>query len=83
MKSNYPNPFNPTTTIVYTLPRQSKVTVQVFDMLGRNVATLVNTTQPAGEHSTQFDASKLASGVYVYKMTTPTVTIAKKMMLVK
>jgi endo-1,4-beta-xylanase len=83
LRQNYPNPFNPTTTIFYALPKQSKVTVDVYDMLGRKVVTLVDETKSAGEYSVQFDASKYASGVYIYKMSTPTVTIAKKMLFVK
>jgi hypothetical protein len=83
LRQNYPNPFNPTTTIFYALPKQSKVMVEVFDMLGRKVATLVVETKSSGEYSVQFDASKYASGVYIYKMSTSTVMIAKKMLIVK
>jgi enediyne biosynthesis protein E4 len=83
LKANYPNPFNPSTTITYALPEQSKVRVEVFDMLGRKIETLVDETKQAGEYSVQFTATDFASGVYVYKMTTPTITVARKMMLVK
>jgi hypothetical protein len=83
LKSNYPNPFNPTTKIAYSLPTATKVRLEVIDVLGRIVATLVNEAKQAGEYSTEFDGSKLGSGVYMYRLTTPEVSITKKMMLVK
>jgi len=65
----FPNPFNPTTTIAFELPEMSPVTIQVYDVLGRRVAMLVNTeTLPAGQHRIQFDASSMASGVYIVHM---------------
>jgi hypothetical protein len=70
LKQNYPNPFNPSTTIRYAIPegtRQS-VSLQVFDVLGRLVATLVDDLKPAGVHAVQFDGSGLASGVYFYRL---------------
>jgi len=63
---NYPNPFNPQTTINYQLSRSGQVRLTVSDVLGREVATLVNEHQPVGRYSVQFDGSKLASGVYLY-----------------
>jgi len=83
LEQNYPNPFNPSTTIVFDLPYQSHVRLEVFDILGRKVATLVDRTMQAGEFTAEFNASKLGSGVYVYRLTTPESTIAKKMLLVK
>ncbi len=65
---NYPNPFNPATTIRYELPAVSEVKLSVFDMLGREVASLVNERRDAGVHEVRFDASHLASGVYLYRL---------------
>jgi hypothetical protein len=83
LAQNYPNPFNPTTTIRYQLPTATTVKLSVFDMLGRELATLVNARQPAGMYQVNFDARGLASGVYLYRLTTPEFTETKKMMLVK
>jgi hypothetical protein len=83
LSQNYPNPFNPTTKIAYAVPTATKVRLQIFDILGRKVATLVNETKQAGEYSVEFDASRLVSGVYMYQMTTPKTSITKKMILVK
>ncbi len=84
LSQNYPNPFNPTTKIDYTLMAGSKVTLAVYDVLGREVATIVNAYQPAGLHSVSFDASRLSSGIYIYTLKTSNgVTITKKMVLMK
>ncbi|MDF1611763.1 MAG: T9SS type A sorting domain-containing protein [Stygiobacter sp.] len=94
LKQNYPNPFNPTTTIKYTLPavilqnaEQSNndylVTLKVFDILGNEVATLVNEIQSAGNYEVKFDASKLSSGIYIYKLQTGKFLQTRKMLLVK
>jgi hypothetical protein len=80
---NYPNPFNPSTTINYSLAERSVVALRVYDVLGNEVASLVNTTQEAGTHSVKFDASKLASGLYVYTLNAGDFTSSKKMMLLK
>ena len=81
--NNYPNPFNPTTTITYSLPNDGFVTLKVYDMLGREVAELVSSQKFAGKYSVQFDASKFSSGMYVYKLSSDKFTAVKKMMLVK
>lgn len=83
LHQNFPNPFNPTTNIQFELSESSEVTLQVFDITGRRVATLVNGKQPAGQQTVQFDASALASGVYIYKLTTPNQTINRQMVLIK
>lgn len=83
LEQNYPNPFNPSTTINYTLAESSPVTIKVYDVLGSEVATLVNTTQEAGKHNITFDASKLASGLYIYTLNAGSFTSSKKMMLLK
>ncbi|HEY6435758.1 MAG TPA: T9SS type A sorting domain-containing protein, partial [Ignavibacteriaceae bacterium] len=68
LDQNYPNPFNPGTMISFSLPVDSKVGLRVFDVLGQEVATLVNTDLAAGQHSINFDASSLNSGVYIYNI---------------
>jgi hypothetical protein len=80
---NYPNPFNPSTQIQYVLPEASLVTLEVLNSVGQKVTELVNTQKPAGHHTATFDASGLSSGVYLYKLTTPSFTQTKKMLLVK
>jgi hypothetical protein len=80
---NYPNPFNPTTTIEYALPKSTDVTLTVYNLLGREVATLVNSKQKAGNHQVKFDAGSLASGVYFYRIETPEFNKVRKMMLIK
>ncbi|HCV44127.1 MAG TPA: peptidase S8 [Bacteroidetes bacterium] len=67
LDQNFPNPFNPTTQIQYQLPVESRVTLKVFDLLGREVATLVNDARPAGYHDAQWEAVSVASGVYFYR----------------
>ncbi|MBN1479649.1 T9SS type A sorting domain-containing protein [candidate division KSB1 bacterium] len=83
LQQNYPNPFNPTTTIAYSVAKNDHVQLKVYDMLGREVATLVNDVKPAGEYNVAFDASDLTSGVYVYTMTTGEQTFTNKMLLMK
>ncbi len=68
LQQNYPNPFNPTTTIAYELPFESKVKVEIFNILGQRVKTLINNTQHAGKYSMLWDAGNFASGVYIIKM---------------
>ena len=80
---NYPNPFNPSTQIQYTLPEATQVTLEVFNSVGKKVMKLVNGQKSAGDHIATFDASGLSSGLYLYKLTTPSFTETKKMLLVK
>lgn len=68
LNQNYPNPFNPSTTIRYAVPNESKVSISIFNLLGQEVATLVNDIKPAGYHEVQFNASALSSGVYLYRI---------------
>ena len=81
--ANYPNPFNPTTVIEFGLTRQANAQLHVYDLLGRRVATLVDGVLQAANYSVTFDASQLASGVYIYRLQTPDYAITKRMMLVK
>lgn len=83
LKQNYPNPFNPSTTIEYTLPRASFVTLTVYDLLGREIRTLVNEPQLPGNHSIVFDASKIPSGVYLYRLQSEHFSETRKMLLVR
>ncbi|MGM0739377.1 MAG: Ig-like domain-containing protein, partial [Bacteroidota bacterium] len=83
LEQNYPNPFNPTTLIGYELPVNSEVSLEVFDMLGRRVAVLVDGMVEAGSHQVNFDAARLSSGVYIYKLKAGSQTITRKMTLVK
>jgi hypothetical protein len=84
---NYPNPFNPETTIPFALAQRSQVTLKVFDLLGRNVATLVNGAMNAGQHSVSWNASQLASGLYFYRLEATagdkTYQSTRKLMLMK
>ncbi|MCA0444632.1 MAG: T9SS type A sorting domain-containing protein [Bacteroidetes bacterium] len=83
LSRNYPNPFNPSTTIKYSVANQGPVLVKVFDMLGREVKTLVNKVQPAGNYVIDFNANGLASGVYLLKINAGQFNKSMKMMLVK
>ena len=83
LSQNYPNPFNPQTVISYQLPLTSTVKLSVFDMAGRELAVLVDSKQSAGTHEITFDASKLATGTYIYRLVTPAGTISRKMLLMK
>jgi hypothetical protein len=80
---NYPNPFNPSTTISYDLPVRSRVKLVIYNLLGQEVATLVNGEQEPGRYNVKFDASGLPSGVYFYTLQTPYFTKTNKMVLVK
>jgi len=86
LNQNYPNPFNPTTNIGFRIASASGggfVTLKVYDILGREVATLVNEEKPAGNYEVEFDGGALASGIYFYKLQTGNYTSVKKMILIK
>ncbi len=83
LKQNYPNPFNPTTMIQFELPKESRIRLEVFNIIGQKVATMFEGVKPAGYHDILFDASHLTSGIYIYKLTVPNQTFAKKMVLTK
>ena len=83
LSQNYPNPFNPVTTIKYQIPRSAKVTLMVYDILGRVVAKLVDGMQEAGYYSINWNAQNYASGIYFYKMTAGNYENVKKLVLVK
>jgi type IX secretion system substrate protein len=83
LDQNYPNPFNPTTAIEYSIDTASNVRLQVFDILGRVVATLVDGQQPASTYRVTLDATQLASGTYIYRLTTPHQTLTRTMVLMK
>ncbi len=80
---NYPNPFNPSTMIFYDVPTTSIVSLTVYDLLGREVETLVNQRQSPGKYGVRFDGSRLASGVYIYRLQAGSFSQTKKLMLVK
>ena len=83
LAQNYPNPFNPSTQIIYSLGKDTRVEIAVYDILGHNVATLVNGYQMTGTHSIVWDASKVSAGVYFYTMKADNFAVTKKMLLVK
>ncbi|MHC1738246.1 MAG: T9SS type A sorting domain-containing protein [Ignavibacteriaceae bacterium] len=83
LENNYPNPFNPETVIRYQIPVNSKVTLGIYDILGREVARLVDKEQEAGKHEVRFNGSRFSSGVYIYRIITPDYTLSKKLILVK
>lgn len=81
--TNYPNPFNPSTRIKYSIPEEAFVTIKVFDILGAEVATLVNETRSPGNYELNFDASNLRSGVYLYRIQAGNYTESRKMLFIK
>jgi hypothetical protein len=85
LEQNYPNPFNPTTNINYSLKENTFVSLKVFNLVGQEIATLVNTNKPAGNYSLTFDLTEygLTSGVYFYKMTAGNFSETKKMIITK
>jgi hypothetical protein len=83
LKQNYPNPFNPTTEIEFTIPAAGMTTLRVYDMLGREVAMLVNEHMPAGTFKATFNARDLTSGTYIYEVVSGSTRLTKRMMLVK
>lgn len=83
LEQNYPNPFNPTTVIKYELPKSGLVKINIYDALGREIKTLINKQEPAGNYEITFDAAKIPSGVYFYRLTAGNYTETKKMVLQK
>jgi len=83
LSQNYPNPFNPTTKINFAIPKQGFVTMKIYDVLGREVRTLVNEVKQAGNYTVDFNAAEFASGVYFYKLTSGDFSDIKRMILVK
>jgi hypothetical protein len=84
LSQNFPNPFNPVTTIRFGIQSEAPVTLKIYDILGREVAILIDhTPMKAGEYFVEFDASALASGTYIYKLTAGSVSVSKKMSLLK
>jgi hypothetical protein len=83
LKQNYPNPFNPTTIIKYQTPELSYVTIIVYDVLGNEIAILVNEEKPAGEYEVGFDGTGLTSGIYFYQLRAGDYTETKKMILLR
>ncbi len=83
LSQNYPNPFNPSTKINFSIPQQSQVTLKIYDVLGKEVMTLVNDVKSAGNYEVEFNASNLASGAYFYKIQAGQFTDIKRMMLIK
>jgi len=80
---NYPNPFNPTTNIRYQIPINSFVTIKIFDILGKEIETLVYRKQTAGTYDVEWNASEFSSGIYFYRLTTDGFSEVKKMILIK
>ena len=83
LSQNYPNPFNPVTLISFAIPKTGFVSLKVYDLLGKEVSSLVNETKTAGSYNVMFDASKLSSGIYFYKLETSSFTDTKKMVIIK
>ena len=83
LSQNYPNPFNPTTQINYSVPKNSFVTLKIYNVLGQEVATLFAGNQRSGSYIATFDANKFASGVYFYRLQAGTFSSVKKMVLMK
>jgi hypothetical protein len=83
LEQNYPNPFNPTTTIEFTIPQNGRYNLSVYNILGQLVSILANDEYPPGYYKTTFNASRLASGMYIYKLSGNNVNVSKKMTLMK
>jgi len=83
LSQNHPNPFNPTTTIALTLPSKSYVTLKVFTVLGKEVATLVDGAKKAGSYQVRWNANRFASGIYIYRIKAGNQTISKRMLPIK
>jgi hypothetical protein len=83
LDQNYPNPFNPVTTMQYSIPQRSNVILKVYDVLGNEVATLVNEEKPAGSYEVEFSAAGLSSGIYFYQLQAVNFVETKKMILLR
>lgn len=83
LAQNYPNPFNPSTEIAFVIPESGATTLKVYDILGREVKTLINKKLASGAHSVSFDASSFASGIYIYRLSSGNSTLIKRMTLIK
>jgi len=83
LSQNYPNPFNPSTTIIYKIPELSFVTIKIYDVLGREVAILINDEKPIGSYEVEFDATAIPSGIYLYRLQAGSFVETKKMVLMK
>ena len=83
LEQNYPNPFNPSTSIQYAISSRQLVTLKIFDLLGKEIATLVNENKPAGNYEVSFDARNLSSGTYFYKLQAGSFVETKKMILLR
>ena len=83
LQQNYPNPFNPSTSIEYSVPSSEYVSLKIYDIIGNEVATLVNEQKSAGNYEVKFNASSLTTGMYIYKINAGSFTKVRKMMLVK
>jgi hypothetical protein len=83
LEQNYPNPFNPGTKINYSIPKAGLITLKVYDMLGKEVSTLVNENKNAGNYTIVFNGGNLSSGIYFYKLSSGDFTQTKKMLLIK
>ena len=83
LMQNYPNPFNPITTIKYEIPKSGFVSLMVYDVLGNEIATLINEEKPAGDYEVNFSATSLSTGIYFYRLQTGSYSMIKKMTLIK
>ena len=83
LQQNYPNPFNPSTEISFGIPKESRVRIEVYNLLGQQVATVLDGIRSAGYHTVRFDAGALTSGMYMYRLTSGETSLFRKMMFVK
>jgi len=83
LAQNFPNPFNPSTTIKFSIPQSSNVTLKIFNTLGQEVSTLINQNMESGVHTINFDASQLNSGIYFYRLDAGQFSEVRKMTLIK
>lgn len=83
LNQNYPNPFNPSTIINYQIPEEGFITLKVYDIIGKEVKTLINENKPAGSYNVKFDASDLSSGIYIYRIRANNFVQSRKMLLIK